>query len=193
MRPYWPAFSYLVIGQSKREGVERAMCARRNQDMCIEAKTKDSSSPQSGHVDLQGPTPPSPSSGHFPFRHPGQRFSSPIPIRAESMCIPHPLHVTLLHVAHLSFQHMFYVKCVVLSHGMFSARARHAPKKTTSPDRKKRDDAVHYFYYSFPLPTRHWNKTLSQKTISIYSCNSPTPPRPSRAGGGEITMFIIIG
>ena len=51
---------------------------------------------------------------HFPTRYPGQRSSSATPFSASLICRPHPAQVALLHIKHVSFQHIIYEKLIIL-------------------------------------------------------------------------------
>jgi hypothetical protein len=54
------------------------------------------------------------------------------------------------------------------------------PKKTTSPNPKKRDDAVHLFYYSFPPPTedpRSYGTGIKHSAKRRSQFNHATLPR----------------
>ena len=78
--------------------------------------TRNTHSPQSGQVCLhRRQSSPSFSNVHFPTRYPGQRSSSATPFSASLICRPHPAQVALLHIKHVSFQHIIYEKLIIIN------------------------------------------------------------------------------
>lgn len=78
--------------------------------------TRNTHSPQLGQVCLhrRQSSPSSLSNVHFPTRYPGQRSSSATPFSASLICRPHPAQVALLHIKHVSFQHIIYEKLLII-------------------------------------------------------------------------------
>ena len=88
-------------------------CIHREKLMC----TRNTHLPQSGQVCLhrRQSSPSSLSNVHFPTRYPGQRSSSATPFSASLICRPHPAQVALLHIKHVSFQHIIYEKLTIIN------------------------------------------------------------------------------